>query len=166
MRNLDAINVLKEIAKSWGGVIEVVSTGEFEPFGALSDDLHNGWTRPPENGHALHYETRRMVVDRKLACAGTIIHEMGHAFVDESNPEEADEWDWFGWEICLARKVGCYRRWSKSSRHYIVTVNPGEDLISWKRLTSSQKAAVTDERIKHAIKIGIVDPNGDPRAVR
>lgn len=166
----EAIEALSKIAAYWGGSIRMVSLHEFEE---IQDELwkyrKGKWTPSPDDGHALHHETKEIVVQRSLANPGSIIHEMGHAFADKTHPDNSDEWEWFGWEICLAKKVGCYQLWSKNTRSYIVGLqrrDGAEFLDSWSALTARQKKRVAEDRIEHAKLLGIVTAQGEPVPIR
>lgn len=170
--NAEAIQALSEIAASWGGTIRLVSVSEFDE---IKYELFksNKWTTPPNDGHALNHSKKEIVAQRNVANAGTIIHEMGHAFADKDHPDISEEWPWFGWEICLARKVDCYRIWSRNTGDYIVGVpvkqhpNIGDEYsASWNRISARCKTLVVEYRIQHAKSIGLVTPKGEPIPIR
>jgi hypothetical protein len=89
---------LKEIAQGWGGNIIKLTKNRF-------DDYWNITSAPFSCYLGINYEARKIYyVGTPHPC--DIIHEMGHIFASKKPPEEAYEWDFFGWEYLLARKVG------------------------------------------------------------
>ena len=160
--NAEAIQRLSDQARAWGGKITIVSEGDF-----WSVVKQPGWTFPPEVGHALHYQTKEILVMRSDMNAGIIVHEMGHAFADLSLPHASNEWNWLGWEICLARNMDCYRNWSTSTREYIVEWTIGsKSWPAWKDLPSRQKQRVAEDRIQRALELGLITASREPIAIR
>jgi hypothetical protein len=164
--NARAVDALIDIAASWKGSIRFVSKDEFWDLTNNQD----GWCTPypPDNdGHALHYETKQIVVVRHLVNAGALIHEMGHVFADPFDPDHAEEWAWFGWEVCLAHMVNCYPIWSRSTREYYVEYPPENGATwGWGSLRARQKMKIITNRIETAIEAGIVDKYQIPLTIR
>ncbi len=172
MTNQEAVTKLIDIAKSFGGVIDLVTLTEYNSTVFESTYKKNkGWSTPPDDFHALHWESKRIITVVDKAMCGFLIHEMGHAFLnlkDSVNSDE-DEWEWLGWEIAMAKEVGCYKLWSEHNGSYFIPRDPkrpGENLISWGRANARIKSAMAYNRLRHAKDIGILDKNYRPTTRR
>jgi hypothetical protein len=159
-----AFQYLVDLSKSWGGSIEVITDSEFTDIEEkVYTDKNDKWTFSSSDGYALHWGTKRIVTYREAADPGTIIHEMGHAFLDLEDPGVSDEWSWLGWEICLAKKAECYRVWSKQNGDYSINMRRMGD---WRNLSSRQRSDIAIDRIRHGKSIGIIDKSGNPLRLR
>jgi hypothetical protein len=135
----------------------------YQKFQALN--YASGISRAPDGWHAIDIPRRRVIAEEGHVCPGCVVHEMGHLFLIEAEPEVCpDEWPWFGWEIALARKAGCYPTWSKSSKGYIT--GGSCEGRSWGKLKPHEKRRLIADRTTHAKAIGIVCPDGKPLRTR
>lgn len=163
MKNLEAIKALSDIAASWGGSVHLIS---MDLWYEIKKECVNGnaWTAPPEDGHYLNYKTKEFRLSADLGNAGVLIHEMGHCFASFVAPDDSAEWDWFGWEICLAKQVGCYDIWSKSCREYVV----GGEYRShtWGGLSCREKDVISRDRVAYAKKRLLVTEDDKPIPIR
>jgi len=149
---------LSRLCRRWGG--ELIMLPEQE-FSALNYEA--GISRAPDGWHAIDISRRRVIASVERSCPGCIVHEMGHLFLNEAEPETyPDEWAWFGWEIVLARQAKCYQTWSKSSKTYVVGGSPeGRDTLK-----PHEKRSLIADRIAHAKTIGLVSQEGKPLRTR
>lgn len=99
------------LCSRWGGELITLPEQEFNSL-----DYKSGVSGAPDGWHAVDIPRRRVITAEGHVCPGCVIHEMGHLFLIEAEPEvRQDEWPWFGWEVVLARQARCYPTWSKSS---------------------------------------------------
>jgi hypothetical protein len=157
-----SIGYLSRLCRHWGGSLELVSGRDFiEQVSAPCFSLH------PNGSHAIDLVGRRILVERAHVNPGTLIHEMGHLFLEEGDPATTYEPNWLGWEIVLARRARCYRTWSAQNADYRL---PGESLsgesLWWKDLPFSLRRRLIDESITDAKDLGIVSPRGVPLCTR
>lgn len=125
--------------------------------------------------HGVNTITSTVYIVREHEDPGAIIHEMGHLFADLSITDpfgsirRHDEWSWLGWEIALARQVGCFRAWSKQNatygcgdlRHYQDRFGiAGQD---WGALTRVEKELVIKDRIREARRLELINRQGHPQ---
>ncbi len=168
MTNQTAINSLIDITKSWGGTLDLVTLHEYNATVFESQYKKNkGWSTPPDDFHALHWENKRIITVADKAMCGFLIHEMGHLFLNMIDPfrSNEDEWEWLGWEIALAKLVGCYKLWSEHNGSYFMPRDPerpGENLVSWGRANAKTKSVAAYNRLRHAKDIGILDASYQP----
>lgn len=152
---------LARLCSRWGGELIILPEQEFHAL----DYRAPGISGAPDGWHAIDLLRRRVITAEKHACPGCVIHEMGHLFLIEAEPEVCpDEWPWFGWEVMLARQTGCYPTWSKSSRTYIV--GGGYEGMEWGRLKPLEKRRLITDRLAHAKAIGLVSQDGEPLCTR
>lgn len=166
MTNSEAVNKLIEITKSWGGTLDLVTLPEYnKTVLTLFGKRYKGWSFPPDDYHALHWESKRIIAVADEAKCGFLIHEMGHLFLNQEDPchSQECEWEWMGWEVALAKYVGCYRLWSEHNGSYCISNPRVEDkLIMWRRATAIIKSAAVANRLQHARDIGLLDTHDNP----
>jgi hypothetical protein len=80
-----------------------------------------------------------------------IIHEMGHVFAARTDPNNCCEYDFFGWELMLARRVGSLVAWVKRNEEYLV-----EDVQPLGALTPTVRRALLHERVAVVRELGLV----------
>lgn len=80
-----------------------------------------------------------------------VIHEMGHVFASAKRPDQADEYNFFGWEYALARQVGDPEKWRRANKDY--SVGSGDDLGS---LSVKKQKALILEQYRKAVELGLV----------
>ena len=158
-----AIPRLASLCSQWGGALELLSIDEWE---AIFDPPWRGYSVAPfTSGHGIHWASKVVYALNEDADPGTIVHEMGHVFacgIDPHHDFETREFSWFGWEIALARQVRCFAHWSEGNRDYQIR----NDGTKWGRLTGREQAECIKDRLEHARRIGILDDNLRPRAIR
>lgn len=134
-----------------------------QEFNALN--YQAGISRAPDGWHAIDIRRRRVITVEEHACPGCVIHEMGHLFLIEAEPETCpDEWPWFGWEVVLARRARCYPTWSKSTKTYVL----GDSCngMEWGSAKPHEKRRLIADRIAHAKAIGLVNRDDEPLRTR
>jgi hypothetical protein len=155
------LTYLSRLCSLWGGELTILPEPEFQAL----DYQEPGISGAPDGWHAVDLPRRRVIAARGHVCPGCVIHEMGHLFLVEAEPEVCpDEWPWFGWEVVLARQVGCYPTWSKSSSTYIV--GGSCQGMEWGRLKPHERRCLITDRIAHAKTIGILSQDGEPLCTR
>ncbi len=166
MTKPDHLRALARVCRGFGGQLARVSQRAFDLLFEDADpsDRADVCLSPFTFAHGIHWRKKIVYAVRGREEIGTIIHEMGHVFADPHHPEDlkANEYAWLGWEIALARRVGAYRTWSRHNSNYIVE-SPNRD---WGELDTKERRAVVADRLAHAMKIGVVDPDGTPRSIR
>jgi len=149
-----AIERLAAICQRWRG--ELVSVPS-EDLGRTLATLRIA--EHPHGAHALDWRRRRIYVSAQNANAGTIVHEMGHVFLhDEPASRQDSELHWLGWEICMARKVGCYRVWDVQNAAY--------GLWDGEEWGCSRKRLAIKEALEESHAWGYIDRKGNPRCTR
>lgn len=168
MTPMDPIKKLTKLARTLGGRITSLPKERFEEIKKSQQGLpyskRTFFEAPFPGGTYVGVSWRRKeVLYAEGLCAWPhLIHELAHALVCHDNPDQAgDEFDFFGWEVVVARLVGPMAEWEYANRHYNVT-NDGDDLASYSR---AQKDALYEERIARAEKLGLLK-NGVPVAIR
>lgn len=173
------LQALAHICSSFGGQLALVSEAEFiQLFHKERSRRQGGYKDPkPENvpelseapftsGHGIWWSRKIIYAVHGLAGVGPIIHEMGHVFAAVHPPnhecEACVEWNWFGWEGAVARKIGAFRTWSRQNTDYVIEEN-GD---SWGKLLPARRRTIVLNCLKIAQKLGTLDENGNPRNVR
>lgn len=113
--------------------------------------------------HGVNWKTKTIYAVRGHESVNAIIHEMGHIFADSNDPDHASEWDWLGWEICMAKHARCWKAWDAGNYNYGVL---WENVRDWGKLTPKLKDKLTKDRIKHAKVRGLISKSGVPLAIR
>lgn len=159
-----SLRYLSNKCAEWGGRIDVMEDGawrdlfprvrRYEHGGYLPGGLYES---PFADGHGIHWDSKAILVAKSNVNVGSIIHEMGHTFLDSGNPENSQEWAWLGWEIRMARMARCYRTWSRQNSSYVVG-----DGTEWVALSTARRRELEAERVVHGQSIGIIDASGIP----
>jgi hypothetical protein len=166
MRLRSAVERLKLVCRAWGGNLIVMPRETFQRLDWGPSDPDVLFTSAPAaGGHGLNWRAKLVFTTFEDADAGAIIHEMGHVFASPVNERKCDEFDWLGWEICLARQVGAYKTWSKQNAGYYLG-NLLDGAGEWGAITPVQEREVIRDRIQHGKKLGIIDRQGRARAIR
>lgn len=93
-----------------------------------------------------------------------LIHEMGHVFASTQTPDDAQEFDFFGWELAMADHIGLPRPlWIKENQYYVVTASPSSDCLG--DLPPAEMEALFKERLDLATANGLLR-EGVPVAIR
>jgi hypothetical protein len=162
------LRALSRICRQLGGTLAIVSQRAYDdlfddPDAEPTDgELHES---PFTSAYGLHWRRKIVYVVRGREEVGSVIHEMGHVFADVHHPEDrkCHEWDWFGWEIALARQISAGQTWSRHNSNYATREGGGGD---WGTLSAKRRRAVVADRLAYARKIGVIDTNDCPRSVR
>lgn len=154
-----AIVYLTHLCHRWGGSLELLPEPEFRAITQCS-----GRSVHPSRSHAIDRGARTIFAVRSAANPGTIIHEMGHVFLEEGSPFFTYEPDWLGWEIALARLARCFRTWSKQNIGYLL--DSDDEDVTWGALSRRAERELIAERLDHAMALGIVSQDGAPLCTR
>jgi hypothetical protein len=152
-----SITYLSRRCRHWGGELILVSRPVFVDL-AADLPLH------PRGSHAIDRTARRVIVERRHANPGTIIHEMGHVFLEEGDPVTTFEPDWLGWDIALARNARCFRAWSRQNADYGVTFDDYD--LEWASFSREERARLIADRIDYAQTLGLLSQKGEPLCTR
>ncbi len=158
---------LQLLVKQWGG--KLIYTEDNDVFDALCVD-----GAPFDHNLGVDYD-RKVIVAEKGFNLGGVIHEIAHVFAVNAETSRAaldsDEFDFFGWEFMLARKVDLVPEWVESNYNYSLPNDPfeyngkdfgGED---FGQLELEEQSDLIEERVDYARQIGIV-MDDEPISVR
>jgi hypothetical protein len=169
MRPLDAkmdrlaLSRLRRLIEPWGGSIQVVySMPENDddwypaPFAEFcrQDTLGLWWTR------------KRIVMcsPMSLHYVGDVIHECAHLFATTKRPDESSEWDFLGWEMVVAERVGLpMPSWRQAHYNYFVDLDTSRTIVEY---TDKELRHLYEDRVMYAWLTGIIDEKGRPLSVR
>jgi len=161
---------LTRICRDFGGRLAIISQREFDRLFDESNSDETPWEEeelnpaPFTDAHGLWWSRKIIYAVEGREEVGSIIHEMGHVFASPHHPHhdcsECCEWNWFGWEIVIARRIGAARTWSRHNAGY----NTGEAL--WSELSSKQRRAAVADRLARAREVGALSADGTARSVR
>lgn len=168
----DHLQALAQICEQFGGRLAIVTQRELNGLFDRDwhdDDFdlerHDGYS--PADGddmqHGLNWREKIVYAVRGREKISSIIHEMGHVFVDRHPPDSSKcrEWKWFGWEMAIARRIGAWKTWSRHNASY--GVGGG---VQWGELSAKRRQAVVADRIGYAKKIAILSASGEPKSIR
>ncbi len=170
-RRVHPLRALSHVCSAFGGSLAIVSLREFERLFNEEDSDETPWgpedlsVSPFTLGHGLWWRKKIVYAVRGHEEVGSIIHEMGHVFAEEHHPDhhQCCEWNWFGWEVSLARQIGAFRTWSRQNSNYLTSEGGASE---WGMLTAKRRRALIADRLVHARKIGVLDASGAPRCIR
>ena len=170
MTKHDQLRSLAILCRSLGGGLAIVSQDQYDH---LFYDPHCDHDRDPEgvtespftSAHGIHWKRKIIYAVEGREEIGSIIHEMGHVFADRHHPysNKCSEFEWFGWEVAVARQIGPYRVWSRQNGDYATDERGGAE---WSSLSTPERRALVLARLGHAQKIGVLGPDGAPRSLR
>lgn len=145
------------LCAQWGGRLSLVSCSLFKAITYSLDS--NPWFEAPFAwGHALRWGTGLILVDRSKTSISAVIHEMGHVFADDKDPEHADEFMWFGWEYLLAKRFGVARRWILDNKSYGI----GDSLEFGDLDGPKERRKFLEDRIQDGSSHGIITTDRKP----
>lgn len=158
--------LLTALVKGWGGSVEMVPQMTLEGF--EGDETFS--MSPAADGMGVFYGDRRVIHDGRAHWAD-LIHEAGHVFACPEVPSASQEFDFFGFEYAVARKLHApLDRWHDRLGSYQVDAVPGVDsgrYSSWDKLKWKQREAHIRERIWKARLLGIISKKGlEPTPIR
>lgn len=147
-----------------GGSFRLISPEQFYTMFIAKGHCPNNHESPFARHLGVNHKRKTVyaAVDSAESQIGALIHEIAHVFATRKGPDACKEFDFLGWEIALAREIGCYRTWSADNSDYAV----GDDGTMWRYLSAKRRADIVRERVAYAQKIGIVDANGRVRSAR
>lgn len=167
----EQLRALARICRRLGGQLMIVSRRDFYTLVDANDDIQLPFSAGSKYEYASHWRKKIIYAMRDTRHIGFIIHEAGHVFADRYPPDDdkCAEWEWLGWEISVARRIGAWSAWSRQNGNYRL----GEGIDSgigkdkdWSDLSTKERSAVSADRLSHAMKIGLLGKRGAPRSVR
>ena len=170
----DHLAALAQICRDFGGRLAIVSQRDFD-YLFYHDHSSQDWRwedeelsdAPFTSAHGLWWRRKIVYAVHGREEVGAIIHEMGHVFAAPHHPyhecSACHEWNWFGWEIAIARKIDAARSWSRHNANYQTGEGGGG---KWGRLAPKSRRKIVASRLMAARKIGVIDSEGEPRSVR
>lgn len=170
----DQLRALGRVCRDFGGRLAIVSQREFDRLFDEGDSDKTPWDHeelsasPFTSAHGLWWNRKIVYAVEGREEIGSIIHEMGHVFAAQHHPHhecsQCHEWNWFGWEIMMARQVDAARTWSRHNASYLTSGAKGGN--PWGKLSAARRRAVVADRLAHAKKIGVLSDRGEPRSIR
>jgi len=95
-----------------------------------------------------------------------IIHEMGHVFASNKTPDMSEEWDFFGWEIAVARFIKArMREWRTNQADYNVPYGEGGTCVAFGGLTYQDQCRVMSGAVQLSTEEKLIR-KGAPVSVR
>jgi len=177
---------LRRKARKWGGDIQKVTEAEWAALTSEDPGIGLlGSIQAPFTNWDLGAHFKSKIVYFGLYChpqdiehfATGIIHEMGHVFASLVQPydlpktykgREHDEFDFFGWELTLAKEVGLtLSQFCAGNADYAVTDN-GDDIGGIARDGKdgqTELRRIFRERVVFAEKLGLIQ-HGKAVAIR
>lgn len=165
------LHALARICRRLGGQLRLVSKDEFFAVLDADDGVTLPYTAGSRRDYASHWQRKIIYAIHGTSHIGYLIHETGHVFADLHHPDSAkcDEWDWLGWEIAVARRIGAWRAWSQQNGNYHMGDGTcdgiGKDK-DWGDLSIKERDTIVQDRLTHAKKIGLLSERGAPRSIR
>lgn len=156
-----AIKRLRRLCRRWGGNLILLEEDNYQPlFWLSSGSKRDGFHEAPfASWHGLQWQAKLVFAAIEHVQVGPLIHEMGHVFASPSFP--CNEYDFLGWEACVARSVRAYPTWSKQNWNYGTDDGP-----EWGELTRKQQSDLLAERIAVGKRLRIIGPRNQPLAIR
>lgn len=161
------LEACSQLCRQFGGRLAIISQDAFDALFDRSAGRHSEGTlheAPFTSAHGLHWNRKIIYTVRDREEVGSILHEMGHVFATAHHPDhpQCREFDFFGWELAIARQIGAARAWSRHNQNYCVDDTGAE----WGTRSPRQKRRIIDDRLACARKIGILDAQNTPRSIR
>lgn len=167
---MSPIDQLRKLCHRWGGEFVELSQSAYDDVRHFKGEQKRVFG--PHRGpfYEAPFSSERLGVfwkARKLVYSGDVywtevIHEMGHLFASSKNPDRSDEFNFFGWEYLLAKRVGDPEEWIKTNRHYGVSHRGSEEFGS---LNPKEQKQLLAEQVKCGKKLGIISPWGTPLSI-
>lgn len=162
---MDEIKKLKQIAISFGGDI-IESSCHFNDatiwpeINGIEVDEDDFYISPFSSFQLGIVWKSKIVIYYGKVLWPEVIHEMGHIFCSHLPPNKSSEWQFFGWEYCLAMMINSdMEDWYKSNSNYN-TEDIGEQEFG--SLSHIKKQEIINERIEFGKEIGIIDSFNRP----
>ena len=114
---------------------------------------------------AVSWTTHRLFIEpdglNNSRAVHGLIHEAGHVFGCLHPPLGSKEFNFFGWELALAKELQCMEGWENQNHDYAV----GKDSEVFSDLNLAQVANLYETRLRVAKELGLV-VNGKAVPVR
>ena len=99
------------------GVSYIRVRGDWERLG----DDQDFYEAPFTGGIGVNWKTRSIYDSRANRPWPEILHEAGHLLASKVNPKESSAYDFLGWEICVAQKLGLpMGEWWRNNNPYSI----------------------------------------------
>jgi hypothetical protein len=156
---------LSALAKAWGGRVRIISTDEYDK---ISDSDSSAFCEAPFSSYRLGVRwTAKEIICTRPYIWTEIVHEMGHVFACNDPPQRSHEYDFFGWEYALVRRIGgSVSDWVANNKDYgIFQEIAGVYIGEFSDASPKIREYLLDERVRHARMQGII-VGDQPIAIR
>ena len=146
LNEYEVLDRIAELATKFGCELKKVEDIDSKLISPFSGFMGLDW----DNG-IIYYDIRGMKYEgNKYFCVG-LIHELAHAVACEKKPQASSEYDFLGWEIIAADKVGISREdWIDGNGDYGVG-SGGDSMHEMKQDDPEELDSILDERVKYAL---------------
>jgi hypothetical protein len=159
------IQKLRRLARKWGGDLVGVTQKE---WGALKEERLTDRTHPfheaPFSSRDLgvHWPSRRVIYCGEVEWT-EVVHEMGHVFATNANPDDADELEFFGWEYTVVKFIGAsVDEWVKHNKDYGIHENEHREFGD---IPPKARGKLLQDLVQRGKDAGIIDAKGRPQSV-
>lgn len=123
---------------------------------------------PFNSNLAVHWNDKKVfaVYSRMRApsTVGGIIHELGHVLAVTERPKSSNEYLFVGWESLVSKLTDTRRHWLCQMGSY--TMNFNEKWGNWSTFSWAERHAWLKISIERGLRLGNIDGNYLPTAVR
>ena len=149
------IKKLKGLCKRFGGELLKVTQRQYQKLrkDAVPVDGYKTFFDAPFTGNDLgiHWPSKTIVYSGKVFW-WEVVHEMGHTFAQQVNPNDCeDESDFIGWEYLLVKQVGDLRPWLEANERFSI----GDQDLG--ELTRDEQIDYLENAVLRGQELGIID---------
>jgi hypothetical protein len=159
---------LRRFARKWGGDLVKITKDE---YAAKEEDSFcsapfTSWDAGCDYQTKVVYFSDWCEPEDLEDFAITLIHELGHVLASrfQANSDDMykhdEEWRFFGWELCLALKIGLTRKqFYQGHKDYVVEGESGEDIAYLLRSGTEGRRKLKkllDGRVQTAKDLGLI----------
>ncbi len=166
-----ALERLRALSAPWGGTLRILGLAAFED---LAEEDGYSWApfATASSGIGVHHARRIVLLAAPMRShrVAEVLHEMAHVFASRVEPDEAEEYDFLGWEMAVARLTGLpWSAW-REKNDYQMWADGSQKDYRWAAevhaCTDAQMEALFADRLARARELGQVDAEARPLCVR
>ncbi len=158
---MSPIQQLGDLIDSWGGELLKVDPRMYSAYCSRQFKTRNCFFPAPfAHSLGISWTQKKVVYVGSSTKIGDLIHETAHTFACRRTPPRSKEFDFFGWEGLLAKKLDVDLEWRHSHRDYVVGA-----YVDFGSLTATKQDQIVDQRIRFAKNLGLIQ-NGEPVSIR